>query len=132
MRRLQDLCSTSYKHLQHVHAEVEVEPYLPLSQILMSLLSHKDITRKLFIMVQQTYADEPVTFSYIAESSQEVASILPILPPILEGLLGMNVAHYFKSSGTIGTDGYKWNEDLEKVVPIGNDNQLEEVAKHWV
>ena len=98
----------------------------------MSLLSHKDITKKLFIMVQQTYADEPVTFSYIAESSQEVASILPILPPILEGLLGMNVAHYFKSSGTIGTDGYKWNEDLEKVVPIGNDNQLEEVAKHWV
>ena len=129
---LQDLCSTSYKHLQNVHVEVEVEPCLPLSQILMSLLSYKDPTRKLFVMVQQTYDDEPVTFSYMAESSQEVASILPILPLLLEGRLGMNVSQYFRSSCTIGTDGYQWDYDLEKVVPIGDDNQLEDVDKHWI
>ena len=84
---LQDLFSTSYKHLQNIHAEVEVEPYLPLSQILMSLPSHTDPTRKPFVMVQQTYFVEPVTFFYMAESSQEVASILPILPLLLEGRL---------------------------------------------
>ena len=129
---LQDLCSTSYKHLQNVHAEVEAESCLPLSQILMSLLSHKDPTRKLFVMIQQTYDDEPVTFSYMAESSQEVASILPILPLLLEGRLGMNVSQYFRSSCTIGTDGYQWDDDLGKVVPIGEDNPLEEVDKHWI
>ena len=129
---LQDLCFTSYKHLQNVHAEVEVEPYLPLSQILMSLLSYKDTTRKLFVMVQQRYDDEPVTFSYMVESSQEVASILPILPLILEGRLGMNVAQYFRSSCTIGTDGYQWDDNLEKVVLIGDNNQLEDVDKHWL
>ena len=111
---LQDLCSTSYKNLQHLHDEVEVEPYLSLSQILISLLSHKDPTRKLFFMVQQTYDDEPVLFSCMEKSSQEVASILPILSLLLEGWLGMNVAHYFRSSCTIGNDGYKWDDDLEK------------------
>ena len=92
---LQDLCSTSYKYLQNIHTEVEVEPYLPLHQILMSLLSHKDPTRKSFVMIQHTYDNEPVTFSYMAESSQEVSSILPILPLLLEGRLGIKVAHYF-------------------------------------
>ena len=39
---LHDLRSTSYKHLQNVNTEVDLEPFLPLSQILMRLGSHKD------------------------------------------------------------------------------------------
>ena len=48
---LQDLCTTEYRHLQNVNAEIETEPYLPLSQILMSLKSYKDPTKGLFVMV---------------------------------------------------------------------------------
>ena len=48
---LQDLCTTEYKHLQNVNAEVDIEPYLLLSQIRMSLKSHRDPTRGLFVMV---------------------------------------------------------------------------------
>ena len=70
-------------------------------------------------MVQQEYDDEPVTLSYMAEVNQEVATILPILLLLLEGRLGMNVSQYFRSSYTIGTEGYKWDNTLDKVVPTG-------------
>ena len=83
-------------------------------------------------MVQQTYDNEPVTFSYMVELIQGVASILPILPLLLEGRLGMNVAHYFRLSCTIGIDGCKWDDNLEKVIHIGDDNQLKDVDKNWV
>ena len=39
---LQDRCATEYRHLQNVNTEIETEPYLSLSQILMSLKSYKD------------------------------------------------------------------------------------------
>ena len=48
---LQNLCSTTYKHIKNIHAKVIVEPYLPLSNILTNLRSHKDSARKLFVMV---------------------------------------------------------------------------------
>ena len=71
---------------------MDIEPYLPLSQILMSLKSHRDPTKGLFVMAQQEYDDEPVTFSYMAKVNQEVAAILSILSLLLEGRLGMNVS----------------------------------------
>jgi len=95
---LQDLCTTEYRHLQNINAKIETEPYVPLSQILMSLKSYKDPTKGLFVMVQQQYDDEPVTFSYMAEVSQEVAGILLILPLLLEGRLRLTVSRYFRSS----------------------------------
>ena len=66
----------------------------------MSLKSYSNPTKCLFVMVQQEYDNEPVIFSYMAEVNQEVAAILPILPVILEGRLGMNVSQYFRSSYT--------------------------------
>ena len=89
---LQDLYTTEYKHLQNVNAEVNIEPYLPLSQILMSLKSHCDPTKGIFVMVHHEYDDEPINFSYMVEANQEVAAILPILPLLLEERLGMNVS----------------------------------------
>ena len=71
---------------------MNIEPHLPLSQILMSLKSHRDPTKGLFVMAQQEYDDEPVTFSYMAKVNQEVAAILSILSLLLEGRLGMNVS----------------------------------------
>ena len=53
-------------------------------------------------MVQQQYDDELVMFSYMAEVSQEVAAILPILQLLLEERLGMNVSRYFRLSYSIG------------------------------
>ena len=50
---LQDLYKTEYKHLQNVYTEADIEPYLPLSQILLSLKSHRDPTKGLFVMIQQ-------------------------------------------------------------------------------
>ena len=41
---------------------MEIEPKLLLFQNLRLLRSHRDPTRKLFVMFQQTYDDEPVTF----------------------------------------------------------------------
>ena len=70
-------------------------------------------------MVQQQYDNEPVTFSYMVEISQEVAAILPILPLLLEGRLEMNVSRYFRSF-YIGTERYKWNDALDKVIPTGD------------
>lgn len=40
-------------------------------------------------MIQQQYDDEPVTILYIAEVNQEVSTLLPILPFLLEGKLGI-------------------------------------------
>ena len=81
---LQDLCTTEYKNLQNINAEVDIEPYLPLSQILMSLKSHRDPTKGLFVMVQQKYDDEPVPFSYMTEVNQEVATIYLSFPYFLK------------------------------------------------
>ena len=63
---LQDFCTTEYRHLQNVKVKIETEPYLLLSQILMSSKSHKNLTKGIFVMVQQQYDDAPVTFSYMA------------------------------------------------------------------
>ena len=49
----------------------------------MSLESYKNPTKGLFVMVQQQDYDESVTFSYMAEVSQKVAGILPILQTLL-------------------------------------------------
>ena len=86
---LQDLCTTEHRRLQNINMEIETAPYLPLSQILMSLEFYKDPTKGIFVMVQQQYDNESVTFSYMVEVSQEVTAILPILSLLLEGRLGM-------------------------------------------
>ena len=99
---LHDLCTIEYKYLQNINTEVDIEPYLPLSQILMSLKSHCDPTKGLFVMVQQEYYDEPVNFSYMAEVNQEVVAILPLLPLLLERRLEMNFSQYFRYYYTIG------------------------------
>ena len=83
-------------------------------------------------MVQQQYDDEPVTFSYMTEVSQEVADILPILPLLLEGRLGLTVSFYFRPSYSIGTEGYAWDEGLGNVIPTREDNYLEEIDRHWM
>ena len=49
----------------------------------MSLESYKNPTKGLFVMVQQQDYDESVTCSYMAEVSQKVAGILPILQTLL-------------------------------------------------
>ena len=64
---LQDLYKIEYKHLQNVYTEADIEPYLPLSQILLSLKSHHDPIKGLFVMIQHEYDDELVTCSYMAE-----------------------------------------------------------------
>ena len=48
---LQDLCTTEYKYLLNFNTEVGIEPFLPLSQISMSLKSYRDPTHRLFAMV---------------------------------------------------------------------------------
>ena len=68
----------------------------------------------------------------MAEVSQEVTGILPILPLLLEGRLGLIVSRYFLSSYSIGIEGNEWNEGLDKVIPTGEDNYLEEIDRHWV
>ena len=87
--------------------EVDIENFLPLSQILMSLKSHIDPTKGIFVLVQQEYDDEPVIFLYMKEVNQEVVVISHILPLLLEGRLGMNFSQYFYSSYTIGIQGNK-------------------------
>ena len=44
----------------------------------------------------------------------------------------MNVSQYFRSSDTIGTEGYKWDNTLDKVVPTGIENYLEYIDQHWI
>ena len=66
------------------------------------------------------------------EVNKEVAAILPILPILLEGRLGMNVSQYFCSSYTIGTEGHKWDSSLDKIVPTGIGNSLVEVNRYWI
>ena len=68
----------------------------------------------------------------MAEVSQDVIAILPIPPILLEGRLGMNVSRYLQSSYTIGTEGYQWDNTLNKVNPTGAYNYLEESDRHWI
>ena len=42
---LQNLCITEYTHLQNFNEEVDIESFLPLSQILMSLTSYSCPTK---------------------------------------------------------------------------------------
>ena len=104
---LHGLFSTSYKHLQNVNAEINVEYFLPLSQILISLRSHEDPTKTLCVMIQQKYDNDLVTFFCMIDVSQEVSSLLPILPLLLDHILGMKVDNFFRSTYTIGTEGYQ-------------------------
>ena len=83
-------------------------------------------------MVQQQYDDEPVTLSYMAEVNQEIAAILPIFPLLLEGILGLTLSCYFRWYYSIGIEEYKWDEGLDKVIPTGEDNYLEEIDRHWI
>ena len=83
-------------------------------------------------MVQQEYDDESVTFLYMAEVSHEVVVNLPIPPLFLEGRLGMNVSRYLRSSYTIETKGYQWDNTLNKVNRTGAYNYLEEIDRHWI
>ena len=98
-------CTIDYRHFQNINVEIKTELCLPLSQILMSLKSYKDQTKGLFVMVQQQYDDEPLTFFYMTKVSQEVVAILSIRSLLLEGLLDMKVSRYFRSSYSIGTEG---------------------------
>ena len=68
----------------------------------------------------------------MAKVSQEVAFILPILPLLLEGRLGLIVSRYSRSSYSIGTKGYEWDEGLDKFIPTGDDTYLKEIDRHWV
>ena len=68
----------------------------------------------------------------MAEVSQEVAGILPILPLLLAGRLGLTVSRYFRSSYTIRTEGYACDEELDKVIPTREDNYLDEIDRHWI
>ena len=62
---LQYLCTTEYKHLQNINTEVDIEPFLLLSQILMILKSRRNLTKGLFVMIEQEYDDDPVILSYM-------------------------------------------------------------------
>ena len=68
----------------------------------------------------------------MAEVNHGVTSILHILPLVLQGRLDMNVFQYVRFPYTIRTEGYKWDSTLDKVVPIGIDNSLEEIDRHWI
>ena len=129
---LHDLCTTNYQYLQNVNTEIETEPYLLLSHILMSLKSDKISTKEIFVMVQQQYDDEHITFSYMVEVSQEVTAILSIFHLLLECRLGMKVSRYFRSSYSIGIDEYECDDVLHIVVATGADNYLEEIERHWI
>ena len=66
--------------------------------------------------IQQTYDDKLFTVSYIVEVSQEEATILLVLPLLLEGRLGIKVDKSFRSTYTIGTDSYEWEKNMDKVI----------------
>ena len=65
-------------------------------------------------------------------SQEEVAGILPILPLLLEGRLELTQSRYFRSSYSIGTEGYAWDEVLDTVIPTREDKYLEEIDRHWI
>ena len=66
------------------------------------------------------------------EFSPEIAAILPILLLLLEGKLKVDVNMYFRSLYTIGTEGYEWDENLDKVIPTGEENQLDDIDRNWL
>ena len=111
---------------------MDIELSLLLSQVLMCLKSHRDPTKGLFVMIQHDYDDELVILLHMVEVSLEVAAISPILLLVLEGRLGINVSRFFHSSYTIGTEGYQWVSTLDKVVPTGVNNALEEIVRQLI
>jgi len=44
----------------------------------------------------------------------------------------MNVSQYFCSSYTIRTKENERDSTLDKIVPIGVDNSLKEIDRHWI
>ena len=44
----------------------------------------------------------------------------------------MTVSRCFRSSYSIGTDGYEYDEGLDKVISTGDDNYIEEIDMHWI
>ena len=68
----------------------------------------------------------------MAEVIQYVAATFRILPLLFEKRLGMHVTQYLRSSYMLGIEGHKWNSILDKVVPIGIGNYLEEIERHWI
>ena len=44
----------------------------------------------------------------------------------------MKVSRYFRTFYSIETKGYKWDDELDKVIPTIRDNYLEEIDWHWI
>ena len=44
----------------------------------------------------------------------------------------MKVDRYLRSFYSIGTEGYKWDDELDKESPTRTDNYLEEISRHWI
>ena len=44
----------------------------------------------------------------------------------------MQVARYLRSSYSIGTEGYKWDDELDKEIPTRTDDYLEEISRHQI
>ena len=42
----------------------------------------------------------------------------------------MKVDRYLRSFYSIGTEGYKWDDELDKEIPPRTDNYLDEISRH--
>ena len=126
-----DRCITRQNtHFKDIFAKHEYDNNITLLQILMAMKSKKYPDRQLFTCIEQEVEDGVVQFQYAEELENEADGIIPVLPLYLEGQFGKGTSKWIKPSASIGTYGYEYDKDMNKVIP-NNENPIQMVNKDW-
>ena len=117
-------------HIRNIYANLRATPNVTMLGVMMALRSRSHPDRQLFTCIQQEYEEGPVTFQYLTQFEQEADAIIPVLPLFLEGVLGPEAKRWFKPSAEMGTEGYKFDSKLNRVVP-SSSNLLIDLDQGW-
>ena len=126
-----DRCITrEHWHFKDLFVIHKIMESVSLLKVLMALKSKRFPERQLFICIEQDIEDGPVFFQYAEELEDEADGIIPVIPLYLEGNFGTEVKKWLKPSSSIGTEGYTYDKNKNKVVP-NKVNPLKEMNDEW-
>jgi hypothetical protein len=129
---VKSLCVTHYDHFKNIHSSIAHPKNPILLQLLYNWrLSEDPPVTRLFLMVEQDYEDCPTKKWYMSSLQDEVSAILPVLPLILVGRPGEAAQAWFRPSHTLGTDGYCYDHNFDRIVPINTGSNLAAVDRLW-
>ena len=117
-------------HIKNILSIFPSKQQINLLKILMYWKSNKYPGRFMFTCVEQPWEDGPVYFQYLTEMENEVDSMLPSLPLIIQEVYGDESKRWFKPSASIGCEGLSYDKETRKIIPT-KYNVYEQLNEDW-